>query len=60
MNNNQASLSQANSSLKETIYVSCHQRLSKQCILRAQLGFKNLPLTFNRALITNSNNILPD
>lgn len=60
MNNNQASSNQANSSLKETIYVSCYQRLSKQCILRAQLGFINLPLTLNRALITNNNNILPD
>lgn len=54
MNTSQVSLSAANSSLKSTTYASCHQHLSKRYILRAQLGFSDLPLAFNRTLVTNS------
>jgi hypothetical protein len=58
MNANHESINRVNSSLKTSAYISCHQYLSKQCILRAQLGFNNLPLTINRALVTNSANTM--
>lgn len=54
MNNNQIYLNRANFSLQSSTYVSCRQYLSKQCILRAQIGFSNATLAINRALVKNS------
>ncbi|BDA74041.1 hypothetical protein CAL7716_082070 [Calothrix sp. PCC 7716] len=58
MNSNQVSSSRVNSSLKATTYASYNQHLSKQYILRAQLGFINLPLTSSRALVASNTNTM--
>jgi hypothetical protein len=56
MNTVQSPLNLANNFLKQATYTSCHKHLSKQQILRSQLGFNNLPLICDRALIANTTN----